>query len=59
MKDSITNPFKITIESHGIKVTYELPHSGIDTDDLRHALRGVLLASGWCNATVTEILGNY
>jgi hypothetical protein len=42
----IPESVKITIESHGVKVTSELPWDA-DLDSILNALKGQLFALGW------------
>jgi len=51
-------PFKITMEIHGTKVTIEKPHSDIDIYDLEEMLRTLCLASGWQETLIDTIFRN-
>ena len=49
-------PFKITIENHGIKVTTEMPFdSGLD--QIKCAIIGMLVSISWNNSAVEEEFG--
>ena len=51
-------PFRITMENYGIKVTIEKPHSDIDIYDLEEMLRSLCLASGWQETLIDTIFIN-
>jgi hypothetical protein len=51
-------PFRITMEIYGIKVTIEKPHSDIDIYDLEEMLRSLCLAAGWQETLIDTIFRN-
>lgn len=49
-------PYRITIEHYDTKVSIETDHSDIDLDELATLLRSVLLAAGWSEALIDELI---
>lgn len=56
MKNSIEEPFEITIKSHGATVTYKLERSDIDIEKLIDAFVSVAMASGWSKELLQEYI---
>ena len=52
-------PFRITMEHYGTKVTIEKPHSDIEIYDLEEMLRTLCLASGWQETLIDTIFPNF
>jgi hypothetical protein len=50
-----TEPTIVTISSHGIKFTAELPYD-VSMPDLANAIKGLLKASGWPDELVNEYI---
>lgn len=51
-------PFRLTMENHGTKVTIEKPNSDIDIYDLEEMLRTLCIASGWQEILIDTIFRN-
>ena len=49
-------PYKITIEHYDTKVSIEIDHSDITLDELATLLKSVLLAAGWSEALIDELI---
>ena len=49
-------PYRITIEHYDTKVSIEIDHSDIDIDELATLLKSVLLAAGWSEALIDELI---
>jgi hypothetical protein len=49
-------PYRITIEHYDTKVSVEIDHSDIDLDELGTLLKSVLLAAGWSEALIDELI---
>lgn len=49
-------PYRITIEHYNTKVSIETDHSDIDLDELATLLRSVLLAAGWSESLIDELM---
>ena len=49
------HPIRLTLESHGNKVTIERPQSDIDIHEMIEMIKVVLYASGWDK----ELVDNY
>lgn len=50
------HPLRLTLESHGKKVTIESPSSDISFDEMIEIIKGVLYASGWAKETIDEYI---
>ena len=49
-------PYRITIEHYDTKVSIEIDHSDITIDELATLLKSVLLAAGWSEQLINELI---
>ena len=50
------HPIRLTLESHGKKVTIECDSSEIGFDEMIEMIKGVLYASGWAKETIDKYI---
>jgi len=50
------HPIRLTLESHGKKVTVEEPSSDIGFDEMIEMIKCVLYASGWSKETIDKYI---
>jgi hypothetical protein len=58
MRAGEKQPFRITIEQYNQRVSVEVDHSDLCTEQLADLLEQVLMGAGWGEAHIAEIFGS-
>ena len=56
MKQTMKQPFRVTIEHYDIKVTVEKDHSDLDIHEVAELMASALVAVGYGQALVEQVI---